>query len=341
MSDEQLKNDYSGDGVGAQLKAIRLSKNLNIADFAKRSVIPEAKIHALEEGQYKKVGTETFVIGYIRKYATWLEADADALVNEYKSQIGENALPEVLVSTEQPLADTAPVKAAGGQKLKPVPAHVDHPEGQLVKKLKAIPAWSILAVLLVLWLLGAYVFVPSESEQKNETVSAQSVQAEPVGTREETEEAASSEVASPVPVEQGSATNVPVNVDNSMESVAASATANTVVDSPAVESSVEESAIEAVSSQPVEENTSSLSEVTEDALVFTFSADCWVEVTDASGKKIFAAVQTSEDILELTGQAPFEVMLGNARAASIVLNGKGVQFTPRPGSKTLRFNITQ
>jgi cytoskeleton protein RodZ len=38
------------------------------------------------------------------------------------------------------------------------------------------------------------------------------------------------------------------------------------------------------------------------ALVMNFSADCWLEVTDATGKKLFSGLQRKDGTLNLTGR---------------------------------------
>ena len=320
MSDSQELTASPNDGVGAKLKAIRLEKKLNIEDFTKLSAITVSKVQALEEEQYRKVGTETFVIGYIRKYATWLGVDADALVNEYKSQIGESALPNVLVTTEQPLPDTAP-KPKSEKVLKPVPAHVDVPQGQLINKLKAIPAWWILALLVGLWLIGTLVFVPSaDREQEEQELPAQ------VETNRETP--APEVIEEPAQVETEQQVDI---VEQSTEDTSVIETAE--VQTKQVQAP---EAVERVNSAPAN---AVVQPAALDELVLTFTDDCWVEIKNASGKIIFAAVQTPADTLTLADQAPFEIMLGNARAVAVKMNDREIEVKPRPGRKTLRFTV--
>lgn len=59
-------------------------------------------------------------------------------------------------------------------------------------------------------------------------------------------------------------------------------------------------------------------------LKLTFSANCWLEVTDASGKSLFKGARSAGE-LSLSGQPPFDVMLGNAAGvASVSVDGKTV-----------------
>lgn len=85
----------------------------------------------------------------------------------------------------------------------------------------------------------------------------------------------------------------------------------------------------------------STTEVQESSLALSFTADCWVEVTDASGKALIARLATSGDNLQLFGRAPFEVVLGNAAAASMAFNGQVVDVAPPRGRKSMRLTVGQ
>lgn len=76
-----------------------------------------------------------------------------------------------------------------------------------------------------------------------------------------------------------------------------------------------------------------------DQLVLSFSDDCWLEVTDAKGKILAAKLHRAGDQLVLQGSAPFNIVLGNATAAEVRLNGKAVAVTPIGSRRTLRFTV--
>ena len=84
-----------------------------------------------------------------------------------------------------------------------------------------------------------------------------------------------------------------------------------------------------------------VAEVAPDALALSFTEECWVEVTDASGKALIARLATSGDNLQLFGRAPFEVVLGNAAAASMAFNGQVVDVAPPRGRKSMRLTVGQ
>ena len=61
-------------------------------------------------------------------------------------------------------------------------------------------------------------------------------------------------------------------------------------------------------------------------LQFRFSADCWVEVYDGDGERIFAALQKSDQMLQLSGKPPFRITLGYAPGVELSYNGEPVNI---------------
>ncbi|MEQ9861630.1 cytoskeleton protein RodZ [Pectobacterium cacticida] len=65
----------------------------------------------------------------------------------------------------------------------------------------------------------------------------------------------------------------------------------------------------------------------EHAIMMTFSADCWLEVTDASGKKLYSGLQRSGGTLNLDGQSPYKLKIGAPSAVQIQFQGKPVNLS--------------
>jgi len=62
-------------------------------------------------------------------------------------------------------------------------------------------------------------------------------------------------------------------------------------------------------------------------LLVTYSGDCWTEITDALGRRLFFGLGTDGRTVELSGQAPFNVLFGNAANVSIRVNGTERTFS--------------
>ncbi len=56
-------------------------------------------------------------------------------------------------------------------------------------------------------------------------------------------------------------------------------------------------------------------------LLVTFSADCWTEISDADGRRLYFEMGRSGESVEVSGAAPLSVLFGNADAVSLRVNG--------------------
>ena len=292
---------------GAALKLMRESKSVELADIATDTLIPAWKLSDLENDCYEGLGGDTFVTGYIRKIAKILDIESDDLVIAFnlRAEIGaEDGVSCVAKSVASRPHGSGPVQQAVSV------------ETSLLGKLNKLPGFIAVAALLLVW-VGATLFLPS-----------------PVATSES------------LPLSSGAKTQEPL-VDLPVEK------AEVTVDSVDSEAAEFDHAIppladssvvlpEAPSDQALlDSSTSSViggSETT-DLLVLTFIDECWVKVSDTTGKVLFAEAKLKGDNLQLFGEAPFEVMLGNARAVDVTLNGQPFAIHPSPSRKTLRVTV--
>ncbi len=83
---------------------------------------------------------------------------------------------------------------------------------------------------------------------------------------------------------------------------------------------VDSSPVETVETAPA---TAAASEVDVDQLRIrlTFTGDCWTEVTDGSGERLFFDLGQSGRTVNLAGDGPVSVLLGNSQNVEIAVNG--------------------
>lgn len=75
-------------------------------------------------------------------------------------------------------------------------------------------------------------------------------------------------------------------------------------------------------------------------LSLSFTGDCWTEISDATGRQLFFDMGRSGRTVELSGQAPFDVLFGNVENVSVGVDGRPYTVTPQnPGSRTARLTI--
>ena len=58
------------------------------------------------------------------------------------------------------------------------------------------------------------------------------------------------------------------------------------------------------------------------AMELAFSGDCWTEVTDAAGRKLFYDLGRDGRVVAVTGDAPLRVILGDANNVDITVDGE-------------------
>ena len=75
-------------------------------------------------------------------------------------------------------------------------------------------------------------------------------------------------------------------------------------------------------------------------LLLTYTGDCWTEISDARGRRLFFGLGQDGRTVELSGEAPFNALFGNANNVLIRVNGseRAVNVEERRG-RTARLTI--
>jgi len=71
-----------------------------------------------------------------------------------------------------------------------------------------------------------------------------------------------------------------------------------------------------------------------------FSAQCWVSVFDANGKRLAYNMQNSGQTLTLTGIGPLKVTLGDPAAVTASLAGKPIDLSGYKQGQVARLTLT-
>lgn len=74
-------------------------------------------------------------------------------------------------------------------------------------------------------------------------------------------------------------------------------------------------------------------------LIFTFSEDCWMNLTDATGEAIAYGIKTAGRVMPVSGIPPFEVKLGAPQAVSLTVDGEPFDMSGFPAGRTATFTI--
>ena len=77
----------------------------------------------------------------------------------------------------------------------------------------------------------------------------------------------------------------------------------------------------------------------DEALLFRFSGDCWIEIRNGADELIYADLRREGDELAMDGLPPFQVLVGDAQNVELLYLGEPFDITPRPGRALARFTV--
>lgn len=285
---------------GQHLQDGRARAGLEIADVAQQLRISENYVRALESDRYEALPTEPFILGYLKTYARLLGMQPQPLIDCYRDYRRQ------LAGTVEPV----------------VTIEEEEPWTRRLRQhlVLIVVLGAALLLLLGYWLLGGNneqaedTAVPSASGSAAviaaQGASVPSVPAAPLAAAEGDEEklAALSSAPESVPGAMRPAPSQP-------EPVTAEVAAGQ-------------------SSEPQVQPVTGL-----DELVIRFDDECWLEVIDANGDVLATDLYQGDQRLQLLGVAPFRVVLGNASAVQVSLNGSAVQLGSPDSRNRLRTSI--
>jgi cytoskeleton protein RodZ len=298
---EEPTNTAAGAGrdeplAGRRLAAARRARNISLQDVANELHLDAPKVTALEQNRFEALGGAVFVKGYLRKYAEVVGLSADAVLADYRHfETGDDAPPVV------------------GRR-RPPPR--EFPAGAL---LTALVVLAVLAGALWVWRSGALEGLWRGGGAVEPARSA----VPPPGT--ETPPAASPGLAAG----EASATAADDAGEPEASGVAASSNAAPLdaadgAVGTAAEGNAEEPpepVLAAPRSVPPPEGQVSLQ--------VTFTGDCWTEVSDAAGDRLYFGLGRAGETVSVTGKAPLHVLLGQSANASLTVDGQAYAVPAR------------
>lgn len=309
---------------GEMLFTAREEQGISRREMADRLNWRHDYLAAVEENRLEVLPGAAFVSGYLRTYAKLLGVAEDDVLAALRAMNGSNGLEQE-------------------------PRRVETRLPQVQKHGFGVPIGVAAAVILValMWWLGS-------SEEESQSVDAVSTQ---ISTAEVDEPATASvpppaadfdpESVSAEPV-IAEAEEMPAQVSESARVAEAPAVQDTTeLEEPAQESVVPvEVLVEQEAGRDVTE-TASLALASpqpgpaegEETLSFGFSGDCWLEIRDASGELIYADLRRAGSSLNVSGIAPFRVLVGDASVVDLRFRNEAVNIPVRPGRTTARFAV--
>ncbi|MDO3385124.1 helix-turn-helix domain-containing protein [Gilvimarinus sp. SDUM040013] len=308
-----LESPHSSEqSLGKALAEARIRQGKSCEEVARALNIQPDKLKALEEDQYDKLFSPVFVRGYIRSYAKMCGVDSEPLIALYDANHD--------AAEDQPplINDSLNVKMKN-------------------KRAKWPARVSLIVGIIACWALAYWYFGSAEPEPTA-----------PASTEQEAQSEQSSAATSSVSQKRFSAAeedDLAKPLRNDTEPAADGSPASKLPEESAVDQA-QTSTMEEIQS-PIETNVVESVEVAEsqepdataqDSLVMHFTEDCWVSVADAAGDVIVAELRTAGTVLSLTGRGPFDITLGNAKAADVLVNSLPVAIPNSGNDNVVHFS---
>ena len=326
-------NGLVGDSVGELLRQARDKAGLSLGDVASRLRMGIKQVRALEENDFSSLPTGTFLRGFVRNFAKAVGVKPEsalALLEKTHLSAVQLSASSVIVPSQQNIGVPTP----GGD--------TATPRARLV-----IVAVIAMLLLIIVWWWWEYVrpYLAEGGRPKMDntatTVSVPIAVAEQVpgatqrdvvvvppsvnAIPEPTQPASTQTLAAPVPV-------LPTLAPAPAQAAAPkSAKATAGVAPPSASLSAGKSDVGLTAQVPVM--------VGSGLLGLTFSGKSWVKVLDVNGTVVVDKIFKGGDTEEVTGKAPFAVIIGNALVTRLAYNGKEVDLAPHTRASVARMTV--
>ncbi len=326
-------NGLAGDSVGELLRLARDKAGLSSAEVASRLRMGIKQVRALEENDYSSLPTGTFLRGFVRNFAKEVGVkpeNALALLEKTHLAAVRLSASSVVVPSQQNISVPTP----GGD--------IATPRARL-----AIVAVIALLVLIIVWWWWQFVRPYLAEGGRPKADNAEKTVSVPIAFPEQVPLATQSDVGVVLP----SSNAVPELTQPASVQTPAVPALVPVAPSPvpapaAVEKSATGTTVAATPSASISATKSDVvlkgqAYVTAGSgmLGLTFSDKSWVQVLDANGKVVVDKIFKAGDAEELTGKAPFAVIIGNALVTRLAYNGKEVDLGPHTRASVARVTV--
>ncbi len=325
-TDQLAIPEYDGPTPGTLLRAEREKRNLTVEDIVTQSRMSKETVRALEEDRDPPQNAWVYVRGYYRKYARVLGIPEEEILDAHEKNSGGAPAPQS-VSAEWAPQDVSP-------------------DGGVPKVVLVLVAGILLGGLLW-WAMPVIMGDAGKSGAQQQVISSNTDDSSSKTTRAiilpepESKPVLTAGTTAPEQgddAQAGSAVKVDENVD-SLPMVSSDGSEAREVDSSPAKSEM------SVISTPDSSDTPATSH--EDAaasngskLGLEFVDRSWVNIVDASGKKLLDGIVKANVQMALQGEPPFKVFLGYAPGVKISYAGRMIDVTRYISSNnTARFTV--
>lgn len=323
----------SGQNPGEILRAAREKAGYSLSDISAQTKINERQLEAIESGDVGRLPPETFAKAFIKSYCKALKMDPAPVImsfgfSEASAQVKAARSGQAESGRSEPLEPKMPNSSKRLSTL-----NFDRKTGK-----KSLSYGIVLAAVVVMAVFYIPVFMSSQTTEVGDAEVIEPNEA-PVATAPGSESAVSADGSLPLGLEAPAAAGdtavfpalqqpaAPVGESAPPATPAPNATgaASTTAAAPVADAA-------APAAAPLAPNVESV-------LRFNFQEQSWVTVRDANDKVLISQLNDGGSNLEVKGQAPFKLIVGNAKAVSVSSNGKSVDLTSSIRGEVARITV--
>ncbi|MCZ4310720.1 cytoskeleton protein RodZ [Vibrio sp. 10N.222.54.F12] len=302
--------------AGTLLKNKRESLGLTQKQISDRLKLRVTLIQQIEENQFESDQVATFMRGYIRSYAKYVNLDEKVVLSAlHHAGDAQHQEQEMLSFSRK--------------------TKTEKHNSRIM-----ILTWSIFAVIAGISSLWWW------QNQQQDTLS------QSLANTESSEELAVEESLAPeftslevIEAEQNEEGTSVVEDTDDLAAISDAEDSVTLTDETTAQQATEteptaEVAVNteiAVNAEAVEASTAPEAVINE--LVMQFSADCWIQVKDASGKTLSTGIKKAGQSLNLSGTAPYKVILGAPEGVSMTFASEPVDLSGYTSGKVARITL--
>jgi cytoskeleton protein RodZ len=281
---------------GLLLATERQRQGLSVGDVAAKLRMGIHQVEALENADYARLPTGTFLRGFVRSYAKLLGLDPQQALGLLEHTHSANPKPTIVVPSQN--------------------IKFTHPGEQFStpRARAALIVILILAFAAGAWYWWAFI--------RPEQIAA--AQAQPV-------KVAAAEKSIELPLPQTPQSDATTPASEVAQPATEAAEEQTTASAPETLIGTAAGKSDATAAKRAPPGLASLH--------FSFQGDSWVEVVDANGRTLVSHRYGAGEEQDISGRAPFSIVIGNATVTRMAYNGVDFDLTPHTRVAVARLNL--
>lgn len=298
------------DGVGAFLRARRLELGMSHVDVAVLVKLPARRIAAMEDERWEELPEGPYLRGFLRNIARALQLDAATLMDRVgQTRVRSRSADSILV--------------APGSTHAMMPRRSGPSDGRHNGRALIFGAFAFALIAALIAWSGTASFDRMVDGGKALLAARPTGPDDAAGKRSE---AGADGSTTPATSPSNAGTDGSVAADGPLPAAPAPAqeAASTTPASPAALQGAAQAASPASGA----------------ALTFHFNEDSWVEVRAADGKILLQQLNVAGSDQQIGGEAPFTLIVGNAKGVALKFRGKPVDLAPYTRTSVARLSLS-